>query len=129
MSNADLARAGYEALNSRDLDTWLGGCHADVELREFADHPDAGTFRGHDALRRWVRENVDDIADDARFEVEETIENGDRVLVRVNFVARERRSGIELAQQIYHVHEYREGKLARASGYRDEPAARRAAGL
>jgi ketosteroid isomerase-like protein len=127
VSNADVVRRGYQALNRRDVEGWLATCRADVELREFADSPDASSFHGHEGLRTWVRD-VLNVTDEYRFEVEDLVENGDRVLAVVRFVARGRQ-GLELDVRIYHMLEMRDQELARVSGYRDEADAREAAGL
>ena len=39
-----------DTFNGRDLDSLLALCHADIEL-----HTPAGTFRGHEGVRKWAR--------------------------------------------------------------------------
>lgn len=127
--NAALIRRGYEALARRDIEVWLAGFHPDAELNEFADHPDQGSFHGHDGLRKWLEEGMDSLTVDSRFEVEELVERGDRVLAIARFKGRELRGGIEFNARVFHVFEMRDGLVARVSGYHGEAEARRAAGM
>jgi hypothetical protein len=125
--NAAVVRRGYEAFARRDVEAWLAGFHPDAELVELADHPDQGTFHGHAGLREWLEGN-DALVSDWRFEVERLIEHGNRVLATTRFVGRGPQD-LELEVRVFHVHELRDGRVARVCGYRDEADARAAAGF
>ena len=58
MSQADIEtlRLGYEAMNRGDLDGALRLAHSDIEWKTADRHPLAGTYRGHDEVRRFFEE-------------------------------------------------------------------------
>jgi len=63
----------------------------------------AGTFRGREAIRRWVEDWFSSFEPGSyRFEVEEEIENADRVFMTVYHTARGGASGVDVEIRTHH---------------------------
>jgi ketosteroid isomerase-like protein len=127
--NVDILRRGLEAFN-RD------GVEGLIEILdpEFEGHTDPeltiepGVYVGHAGIRRWFA-GFEGFIDDVRFEPDEFIPAGDRVLVPGRLVGRGRDSGIEAAQRLFQVWTLRDGKVVRLESYTDMASARAAAGM
>jgi ketosteroid isomerase-like protein len=127
--NVEAARRGYEA---------LGQVGVEAFLEEFID-PDfetttppemtvePATYRGHEGLRHYF-DSFYEIMDEVRFEAEEFIDAGDRVVVPTRLVARGRDSGIEAVQQLVLVWTLRDGKALRVETFATRAEALAAAG-
>jgi ketosteroid isomerase-like protein len=127
--NVEAARRGYEA---------LGQVGVEAFLEEFID-PDfetttppemtvePATYRGHDGLRHYF-DSFYEVMDEVRFEAEEFIDAGDRVVVPTRLVARGRDSGIEAVQQLVLVWTLRDGKALRVETFATRAEALAAAG-
>jgi ketosteroid isomerase-like protein len=116
----DTIRAGYEALNRGDHEAWLEGLHPEVELHEFASSPDAGVFRGHAGVRKWIESVWNVAAEGSRFEPEEFSEAGRFVLVSVHAYVFAGGSSVPVEARIFHLFEVEEGKSRRIWGYLSE---------
>ena len=125
--NVQIVRHGYELLESRDIEAWIGLFDADVEAHDLAGIPDEPIRRGHDALREWVA-MMEEIWVDPRYEPEEFIEAGEFIVVAVRATARGRGSGVPLDIPIFQVFEVQGGKIRRLWAYRDRAEALEAAG-
>jgi len=126
--NVEALRRGYEALNRRDIDTWLEGFHADAEMHDLPSIPDAPVRRGHAAMSEWVS-MMDELWVDARYEPQEFTDAGQFVVVAVRAKARGRGSDIPMEVGIFHVFEIEDGKVQRALAYLDRDEALEAVGL
>jgi ketosteroid isomerase-like protein len=127
--NVEAARRGYEA---------LGQVGVEAFLEEFID-PDfetttppemtvePATYRGHEGLRHYF-DSFYEVMDEVRFEAEEFIDAGDRVVVPTRLVARGRDSGIEAVQQLVLVWTLRDGKALRVETFATRAEALAAAG-
>jgi ketosteroid isomerase-like protein len=107
-------------------------CHPEIEIRNWAESPAPGPFRGHEGLRRWwATVNDPDIVVDPRpFEVVEMIDVGDgRIVVIQRFTAKARYSGLEIDERWGAVVTVGDGKILSAVGYPSPEEAKRAAGL
>ncbi len=91
----------------------------------------AGTFHGRDATSRWIDNWFSSFERGSyRFEVEESIENGDRVFMTVQHTARGAGSGADVALRVYHAFTVRGGLIVRhAFSAADRDAMLRAAGI
>jgi ketosteroid isomerase-like protein len=127
--NVEIIRRGYEALNRRDVDTWLNGFHADAEVHDLPTIPDAPVYRGHYALRNWVEMIRDVWTEESYYELEKLTAAGDFVLVAVRAHAWGRGSGVPIEVSFFQVFEMRDRKVQRAWAYFDEDEALEAAGL
>src|SRR5690349_16203296 len=98
----ELLRRAYETFNAGDVDFSL--FHPDLEIVQTSSLVGtAGTFRGHDGLRRSTEELLQGF-EEVRFEPEDQMELDDgRMLVRCRFVGRGTRSGIELDSDVWHI--------------------------
>ena len=112
----ELLRHAYQTFNDGDVDFSLFHPHLCI-VQTSSLVGTAGTFMGHDGLRRSgeeLRHGFDEIA----FEPQDydELEDG-RMLVRCRFVGRGTRSGIELDSDVWHIWTFREGLLYRMEVY------------
>jgi uncharacterized protein len=123
-----IIRLGYDAFNRGDFEGAVSLMHPDVELRrpEMSPESESGPLRGPEAVRAWM---MPDIFERQQVEVEEIVENGDKVLVGGRIRVRARGSGIEVDDQAFHIWTIRDGKAARLEFYSDRSQALKAAGL
>jgi ketosteroid isomerase-like protein len=66
---------------------------------------------------------------DARAEINELIDAGDRVLVGTTARGRGKQSGVESGWHLWHLWTLRDGKIVRGEGFTDRDEALEAAGL
>jgi ketosteroid isomerase-like protein len=86
------------------------------------------TYRGPEGLRRWW-DAWDDTMDEVRFDVDELIDAGDRVVAVSRLVARSRTTGMEFEQAVTLVWTLRDGRALRMDPYATREEALRAVGL
>jgi ketosteroid isomerase-like protein len=122
-------RSGYEALSRGDIDAWLRGVHVDATLHELADIPDSRVYRGHDEIRQWAQAAMH-VVEEWQWTPEELLHEGDDwAVVRTRFSARGAGSGAPVEQVIFHVLEFRDGRMIRIRGSLDRNKALEAVGL
>jgi ketosteroid isomerase-like protein len=122
--NADRLRRAYASFNqggSLDWDLLDPAIQHDQTEGLFLD----GIFYGQEGVRAALGEIRADW-DDLRFEPEDVIDLGDRMLVLVRMSARVRDSEAEIDAQLAHVWEFRDGRAVRWAVYGDRAAAVRA---
>ena len=110
-ANKDVVREMIAALNRGDVDELLVHIDADFEWRPLEDSPAAGTYRGHEQVRRYVEDWLSTF-DVLRLDVEELSELGEHVVAVVRGRARGRRSGEGLGSRFCQVWTVRGGKAA-----------------
>jgi ketosteroid isomerase-like protein len=66
--SVDILRAGFDAFNRGDYDSWVGAFAEDVEVHDLADTPDTGVFHGHAGVREWLAKLQVAFGDGFRFE-------------------------------------------------------------
>jgi|SRR5215207_890155 len=76
----DALAEGTRAAESGQFDGWLGFFSEDIEWEAVEDAPDAGTYRGHDAIRGYL-EDWNSTFDGPKQEIREITEVGDSRLV------------------------------------------------
>ena len=107
-TNAELARRGYDALNRQDWTALQGVVTPDMELQRA---PGLGSIEGGDAVIGFA---APEAFEHQRFEVAgEIAERGDRLFVPLRVSARGVGSTVEIEQDVWHVIELREGRVAR----------------
>jgi ketosteroid isomerase-like protein len=127
--NVESVQQGFEALRRDGVEAVLELVDPEFEMAtppELTLEP--STYRGHAGLRRYF-ETFYEVMDEVRFEPEEFIDAGDRVVVPVRLVVRGRGTGIETDQRLVIVWTLREGKLVRLHAYRTKAEALAAVGL
>ncbi len=118
----ELVRCAYQTFNEGDVDYSL--FHPELCIVQTSSLVGtAGTFMGHEGLRRSA-EQLREGFDELRFEPEEYTELEDgRLLVHCRFVGRGARSGIQLDADGWHIVSFRDGLVSRMEIY---PSRRRA---
>jgi ketosteroid isomerase-like protein len=119
--NVDLVREGYALWAAQDYDGVLAflltHAHPDVEIHSRFGGFSGKPYRGPDGMRAWlaeIRENFD------RFEpwLDEARDAGDdRVIAFGGISFRARESGIDMAERMGWVYEFRQGRLRRMMFY------------
>lgn len=110
-------RRGFEAFNRGDDEAWIADWHADAELYELGEIPDApAVYRGHDGILRWLANARQTVAD-FRFEPREFTEVGEAILIEVAASGTGESSGVPIEWTAFMVVRMREGKIASARGF------------
>lgn len=103
-------------------------CDPDIEWVEDPRRADRRVYRGHQGVseswERWL-ENFDDYG----VEIERMVDCGEKVFVVAREEGRGRASGATIAQRIYSVYSFRDGKICRYEEFYEEHDALEAAGL
>jgi ketosteroid isomerase-like protein len=122
---------GYAALNRRDYEVVLMRSHPDVEYRPSGDlmPPDLeAVFYGHDGYRKlWSR--WFDAFEDLRWDPEEILDFGDRLLVTAQQRGHGSGSGVAMRRQVFQLYKIRRGLSISQEDFTDRRAALEAAGL
>jgi ketosteroid isomerase-like protein len=105
--NVELVRQGFETLSEGGVEALLPFIHPEFEVTTppgLAAEPD--TYRGPEGIRRYF-DSFYEAMDDVRFEAEDFIAVGDRVVVPLTLRARGRTTGIVTEQRVAQVWELR----------------------
>jgi uncharacterized protein len=113
---AELVREILDALNREDVGAVLARVHPDFEWRTLQSSPVAGTYRGHEEVRRYVEDWLATF-ENVRIDVAEITKAGDEVLVVVRGHGRGRGSGVEVDNHYCQVWTVREGAAVRMREY------------
>ncbi len=125
--NVDAVRAGFEAFSSGDFERLLAWLDPAIEWDVSRRQLEPAIFHGHEEVREFLR-SLGALWSDQRFELQETIDAGDSVMVTIRFVSRGR-AGIEIAALAWYVWELRAGLLLRSTMYQTRADALEAVGL
>jgi ketosteroid isomerase-like protein len=125
--NVELVRALYDAYARGDAEAAFAHLHEDIEWSEPPDSPESGTLRGHEGVRRQITRWLG-AWDEYRFEIDELIDVGDHVVASGHQYGRGRGSGVEVAEEHFHVWSLRRGKAVRMRMFRDRVQALEAVG-
>jgi ketosteroid isomerase-like protein len=134
-ARADTAAIVREHLDRIERADFLGASadYAENAVLEadFKGAVHAGTFRGRPTIGRWIENWFSSFERGSyRFEVEESIDNGDRVFMTTLNTARGAGSGAEVTLRVYHAFTVRNGLIVRHEFSVDEREAMlRAAGI
>ena len=129
-ANLDLVRTTFAAWGRGGLDAVLAFLDPEVDWRVRADLPDAGTYHGHEGVRRLLA-RFEEVLEGIGFEAQDYIDAGDRVVVPLHWWGRGRLSGVEVAEHqgetwVFTVHD---GRITEVEEYRHKQQALEAAGL
>src|SRR5436305_15342537 len=127
--NVQIVRTTMEFFNLEGLDAIIDRFDPSFETTtppSLSVEPD--TYRGPDGVRRWW-DAWEGTIDALRFELDEAIDAGDRVVAVTRMVARSRTTGIEFEQAVTMVWTIRDGRAARLDAYPTREEGLRAAGV
>jgi ketosteroid isomerase-like protein len=124
--NVEIAQRGFEHFIATREPLW----ETLVENIAIRDHdiPDSGEYQGYAGLAQW-REDWSAAWDDWRWEPEEFIDAGDRVVAVLRVYAKGRGSGVDVERVDGAVWTLREGKFIRLELYGCNAEALKAVGL
>jgi uncharacterized protein (TIGR02246 family) len=126
--NVEVVRRSFDAWNSRDAERILLLYTEDAVLHSATKDVVGKTYRGKDALRRFLEELRDDMSSWG-WKVEELIDAGDRVVTFHSVITTGPASGIEVTRPLAGVYEVRNGLIATEWIFLDRNEALEAAGL
>lgn len=122
MTDAERVRASYDALNRGEVPRALEALAPEAEWHESEALPDTGTYLGREAIGQFLDGFLESWE---RFhqEVEEVVEEGDRVVVMIHLSAQGKGSGAEVDAHYAHLWTLRDGLGVRVDAYYDRDAA------
>ncbi len=108
--NVEAVHEWIAAINRRDLVALLKLADPDLEFRSYlaALSGSDGAYRGHDGLKRYLRD-LDDAWESFQVEQDECRDLGETVLMVGRLHARGRSSGLEVKERLAFLHTFREG--------------------
>jgi ketosteroid isomerase-like protein len=117
-------------VNRRDFDLTLTVYDPDYEYHQQQEvaFPDWDLGSGHDGFRKFWRQ-VLEAFEDIRFDPEEILDLGDRLLVTVQLSGHGTGSGVPMNQKLFQLFTYRRGLIVRQDDFSDRAQALEAAGL
>jgi ketosteroid isomerase-like protein len=128
--NVEIAREIYEDMNRRNWAAVLIAMDEDVVLVVHESvGPDAGVFRGREAVGRWFGDWFLAFDKDYRFEIDEVRSVGDWVFVVARHHGHGRSSGADVKQVNAQLLNLREGKVVQMELYGSPTEALKAVGL
>jgi ketosteroid isomerase-like protein len=126
--DVQLLREVNRRFNDGSPDDWLGFYDRDCEFHMPAEWPEEPVYRGHEGMRRvtalWT-ENFDDY----RWDEDELIDLGDRIVGLWHHRGRLRETGDWIEQRVGTVWYFRERKILRVLSYFSWEEALEAAGV
>ena len=125
--NVELYRRGIEAFNRRDLDAFLALAHPDVVGTSRVLAIEGKAYRGHDGTREWWNDLLG-VFPDFTIEIVWVRHKGDLTVSELRNNARAEGSAA-LAEHVWQVSEWRDGRVVRWQMYENEQDALEAAGL
>jgi ketosteroid isomerase-like protein len=127
LTNIEVVRDQYDAVNERDFARAMGHYSDDVELIA-APSILGGVFRGRDAVGAWFGDWFRSFDHNARFEIREIAElEGGAVLVVADHEAKGRASGVGVRAEFIWLYHLREGKVVHVWGHETREQALEAA--
>jgi ketosteroid isomerase-like protein len=124
--NVEIVRRGFEHFIATGEPLWET-LDEEVVIRDH-DIPDSGDYRGYAGLARW-QEDWSAAWDDWRWEPEEYIDAGDRVVAVLRVYAKGRGSGVDVERVDGAVWTLQNGKAVRLDYYGSKAEALEAAGF
>jgi uncharacterized protein len=126
-TNADVIRRLYAAVSAGDASTAIESADPDLE---WISDPRLGMdpVRGRESVHEFFSDTASTFGE-LELEIEELLEQGDRVLVLLRLSGRGAASGAAFEIRIAHLWTLRKGKVVRGEGYGNRDEALEAAGL
>jgi ketosteroid isomerase-like protein len=114
---------GHRAAESGQFDGWLGFFSEDIEWEAIEDAPDAGTYRGHDAIRGYLEDWISTV-DGFNPEIQQVTEVGDsRLVVDARVRGQVKGSDSELVFDYSQALGIADGKISHIKEFREHDAA------
>jgi len=131
MSEARLAviRAGFDAFNRSDYESWIAAYDEDVEFHDLGETPDTGTFRGHAGIRVWLAKLHEAWGEGFRFEPKSITEGDGVFVVDTRAIGVGVESHIPIEMTVYVVLRFRDRKIVWTKSFMDRTEALEAAVL
>jgi ketosteroid isomerase-like protein len=126
--NVEIVRRAAEGYNRAGVEALHDFLDPDVEFTEDPRFPEAGVYRGRDAVEAYFRQFLEQMAGHA-LEVEEIVDAGDDVVAVVRERARGTSSAAEVEWRAAFVWTMRDGTAVRGRAYLDPSEALAAVGL
>ena len=126
--NVEIVRRTYEATNSGDYDTAESYLHPEIEFHTYGRSPEAGVYRGKEAVGQY-NQGLFQQFERIRFELEELVDAGDRVVVVTTQHALPKGGEQEMNVHVAEVWTIRDGLLAERRSYSSRNEALEGAGL
>jgi ketosteroid isomerase-like protein len=127
--NVEVMRRVIEAWNRNEEESVMPLFDPDVIVDATRRLVNPKTYAGIEGVRAMLADR-DEVWEEFRFEPDEFLDAGDRVLVIGRWVGQGRGSGVEVVQPIAHIFTLRDGRIVRSElGYSDRGTALKAAGL
>ena len=126
----EVVRCWYARLEAGDPGVEL--CSPDIEIRNWAESPTPGPYRGHDGVRQWWKDvNDSDIGIEIQmFQLRDVLPVDESSVVTIQRASgRARYSGLELDHTWGAIIRVAEGLIVSAHGFATPDAAKKAAGL
>ena len=115
-------RDAYEALNQGDIERALAVLDEQAEWCEHSDLPEAGLYRGRDAIRRFLESFLESWEDFTQ-ETEDVMAGEGSVLILLRSRSRGKGSGISVEARYAHLWTMRDGRGTRVDAYFDRDEA------
>jgi ketosteroid isomerase-like protein len=118
--NADFLRRAFKALNEGDPEVFLDAYAEEIELyvpaQPFAE-PEAGLYRGHDAVNRWYAQNYAAWGGSMKFEIDRIEDIGHLAVVHGRGRGTGKRSGLGYATSFVVVFAFEAGRIVSIAQY------------
>ena len=126
--NVEVIKAGLAAVTRGDIDAVQAAFHPDAEFRSSLSSVDADAYRGPGLAAQWL-DNVDEIFEEYRIELEDVIGEGDRLVAVVRNIGRGKGSGVPLEDRRYVAITFKDGRIWRGQTFAVKEEALEAVGL
>jgi ketosteroid isomerase-like protein len=130
--NLEIYKRGAAAISAREYPDELAeellaaGFHAENASTAVTDK----SYFGRDGVREWIKDIFEGLDDEAQFEIEEVLAEGDDfVVARLCIVGHGARSGVPVTLRWVDVTWFQDGKMIRGAGYLERTEALKAVGL
>jgi ketosteroid isomerase-like protein len=123
--DVEILRSAYEALNHGDIEGAMAALYEDAEWTEHSDIPEAGVYRGREAIRAFLMQFLESWQQFHQ-ETEELIAGESCVLIMLRSRQRGKGSGIDVEAKYAHLWTMKDGRGVRVDAYIDRNEALRA---
>jgi ketosteroid isomerase-like protein len=128
MENVEMVRNVYDGWIEGDVTNALASLDESVVWEAIADAPDAGTYRGHAGVRRYMEDWLSDF-DITAMEFKEVIDGEDWLVIAQCGRTKGKGSGIETELHYAVTYRFEGGKITEVTEFRTKEEALVAAGL